>query len=222
MTMINTETWCLCSDFCTRSASRSSPENCHSTHRGEEISFWISYFLTSWTIAGSSLPDTWLKRLDPPASETGTEPESATWLHLFPSKVCCFGCCLPIPLSKGKFHFNPTIKLNDFTVTVIHKGWFFYWSVLKKWLSDNIVNPIKKVLSVRISLGSGTGSKKTTLYITVKSPSVWLCIFPKNTPYWVQRIPNLQGPSILYRKQDSRLEGQMWRYLGVQRQHYNS
>ena len=118
MTMINTETWCLCSDFCTRSASRSSPENCHSTHRGEEISFWISYFLTSRTIAGSSLPDTWLKRLDPPASETGTEPESATWLHLFPSKVCCFGCCLPIPLSKGKFHFNPTIKLNDFTVTV--------------------------------------------------------------------------------------------------------
>ena len=98
--------WCLCSDFCTRSASRSSPENCHSTHRGEEISFWISYFVTSWTIAGSSLPDTWLKRLDPPASETGTEPESATWLHLLSSKVCCFGCCLPIPLSKGKFHFN--------------------------------------------------------------------------------------------------------------------
>ena len=118
LTMINRETWCSCSDFCTRSASRSSPKNCHSTHRGEEISFWISYFLTSWTIAGSSLPDTWLKRLDPPASETGTEPESATWLHLLSSKVCCFGCCLPIPLSKGKFHSNPTIKLNDFTVTV--------------------------------------------------------------------------------------------------------
>ena len=57
-----------------------------------------------------------------------------------------------------------------------HIGCFFYWSALKTDLSVRLhENPFKKVLSVRISKGSGTWSflgrtsKKNTLYILVRA-----------------------------------------------------
>ena len=59
---------------------------------------------------------------------------------------------MDLKLCEAKVYPKVRHQAHKWEIVVVYKGWFFGWSALKNdEVSDYIINPIKKVLSARIS-----------------------------------------------------------------------